>query len=121
MILTWMCNDTKATRTSIRVAAYLIIGSIVLSTLLAIIYLCCFVKTPYVIVGTGEKDDPDNYDKQPKAWFVLGYIFFGLVIVVFALFFVWTVEQYKEKKGDGADDDNEEEKAKMMDAPMKAD
>jgi len=44
------------------------------------------------MVGTGGKEDSDNYDKQPKAWFILGYVFFGILIVVLAIFFVWTVE-----------------------------
>ena len=63
MIATWMCNDTKATRTSLRVAAYLIIGAIVATLIIAFIYLYGACKTPYVMVGTGDKNDPDNYDK----------------------------------------------------------
>jgi len=39
MILTWIFNDSKGTRTSLRVAAYLIIGSVVVSVILAIIFV----------------------------------------------------------------------------------
>ena len=55
MIIIWMCNDTKGSRTSLRVAGYLIIGSVAISLIVAIIYLTAFCKTPYVMVGTGDK------------------------------------------------------------------
>lgn len=71
MITTWMFNDVKGTRTSLRVAGYLIIGSIVASIIVMLIYLCACVKTPYVMVGSGEKSDPDNYDKTAKSMIIL--------------------------------------------------
>ena len=63
IIMSWWCNDTKPTRTGLRVAAYLIIGSIVVSAIVAIVYVTVWWKTKYVMVGTGDTDDPENYDQ----------------------------------------------------------
>ena len=76
LITIWMCKDTEATRKNLTVSSWLIIGSIITSEIVAVIFLTIFLKTSYVMVGTGDKDDPDNYEKQPKSWFVLGYFFF---------------------------------------------
>ena len=108
LITIWLFKDTKTTRTGLRLAAWLIIGSVAAMALFALIFVNAGVDTPYVMIGTGNKDDPDNYDKEPKAWFVLGYIFFGLLIIVLAYFYAWTVEKYKDEKKDGEDDDDDD-------------
>ena len=100
LIGTWWCKDTRATRTNLRIAAYLIFGSIGFSIIVALVYVVAACETNYVMVGTGDKDDAENYDKVPKTWYLLGYIFFGLVIIVLTLGFLWTLEQYKDQKKD---------------------
>ena len=96
LIATWWCNDTRATRTNLRIAAYLLLGSVCFQILIALIYVGAACNSPYVMVGTGDKEDPDNYDKMPKTLFILGYIFFGLILIVLILGLLWAVEKYKD-------------------------
>ena len=91
LITVWLCNDTKTTRTGLRVAIYLIIGSIVASVIVAIIYVSVLDKQ-FVMIGTGDKGDSDNYDKQPKSWYLICYIFTGILIIVLAMFYAFTIE-----------------------------
>ena len=73
------------------------------------------------MIGTGDKGDSDNYDKQSKSIYLLGYIFIGLLIVVLAMFYAWTIEQYKDKKKDGEEDEEDEEDDKKKKEEKKKD
>lgn len=95
LISVWYCNDTKATRTNLRIAAYLIIGSLVAIILWNIIWVCGICDTPNVWVGTGDKNDSDNYEEQSKGMYILGYILIGIILLIIATLFILVVEFYK--------------------------
>lgn len=64
------------------------------------------------MLGTGDKDDPDNYEETSNGSYIAGYVLFGLLILALIVAFIAIVEQYKTKLGDGNEDENEEEDMK---------
>ena len=95
LITVWMCGDTRATRTNLRIAAYLIIGSLVAIIIWNIIWVAGACETDNVMIGTGDKDNSDNYEEHSKGRYIGEYILIGLLLLGLATFFIIIVEKYK--------------------------
>ena len=91
----------------------MLIASIVLIIIWNIIWVCAL--NPHknkVMVGTGDKDDPDNYEEQNNGMYIAGYVLFGLLLLALVIAFIAIVEQYKDKMGDGNEEDDKEKAEK---------
>lgn len=79
----------------------MLLASVILIIVWNIIWITCFCETRHVMVGTGDKDDSDDYEEQSKGTYIAGYVIVGILLLALIVAFIYIVEQYKEKMKDG--------------------
>jgi uncharacterized membrane protein len=131
LIATWFCKDTAATRTSLKLGGWLILGSTIVLIFWAIIYVWAKesaenpssddssdqqkvkVKIGDIKLGTG--DDDDDYHDQSNAMYILGYLLWGAVIITFTVLLIYAAFQYDDvapKDEEDMEADKKSEKSK---------
>lgn len=92
----WWCKDTYGTRTTLKIAGWLILGST-----LALIILCVALILTYdkdkdsIKVGNG--DDDEDYQDYSRTAFFLNYLIGGLVVIFFVMTFLWLAFGYDDE------------------------
>merc|ERR1711937_140332 len=74
-----------------------------------------------VKVGTG--DDPDDYDEEDRSTYLLGYLIWGIIIIILDVLFLYCAINYADsfpsEDEDMMDKNEMEEDKKMMEEMMK--
>ena len=114
LISSWFCKDGYGTRTSLKLAGFLILGAIVVLIILCLI-LVLFWDKEHENIKVGNGDDDSDYADYPRGWFFLEYLIGGVVIIGIDLYFMLLVNGYVDSFPPEEDTSPEEEK-KMMSA-----
>jgi len=114
-ILIWMCSDNKNSRKRLPTAGWLAFASIIALYIWAICYIYGFNQGKYVHIGTGDKEDGSNYQKQTKLYTLMWYMISGILLVGVILYFIFFVQDdylslYPEEEKKKEEDKKEEEK-----------
>jgi len=117
LIAIWMCKESPETRTGLKFAGWLILGSVIALILWNVFYILNHNKHKHEGVKVGTGDDPDDYDEEDRSSYLLGYLIWGIVIIVLDVLFLCCAINYADSfpPEDEMMDMMEE---KMMDEPM---
>ena len=89
LIMIWFCSENESTRTGTIWAGWLILGSIIALILWNVFYILNHNKHKKEGVKVGMGDDPDDYDEEDRSSYILGYLIWGLVIIVLDILFLY--------------------------------
>jgi hypothetical protein len=96
LIAVWMCNDSPGSRTGIKVGSWLILGSTIFLILFNVFYILNYNKHKKQGVRVGSGSDEDDYDEEDRGTYLLGYIIWGVVIIVFDILFICCAYNYSD-------------------------
>jgi len=96
IICLWYCNDNKENRRFMVTAGWFMLISTTLIIFWNIIYIQYMIpkSEKNVGVGSGSKDDPENYDPINKTQYLLGYVIWGIIIITLIIFFQVALSRY---------------------------
>lgn len=89
-----MCKDVEETRTGLKLAGWLILGSIIALILWNVFYILNHNKHKKEGVKVGTGDDPDDYDEEDRASYLLGYLIWGIVMITLDILLICCVTNY---------------------------
>jgi len=123
LFFVWCCKESQETRTSLKIGGWLILGSILSLVFWNILFILNYKKTrdgtQGVEVGSG--DDDEDYDKETRGEYVLGYLLWGTIMVCLDIVLLVLAFQYDDSFPEPKDEEDEEEDAddeKKMDDKM---
>jgi hypothetical protein len=96
LIAIWMCKESPETRTGLKLAGWLILGSVIALILWNVFYILNHNKHKHEGVKVGTGDDPDDYDEEDRSTFLLGYLIWGIVIIVLDVLFLCCAINYAD-------------------------
>merc|ERR1711934_842988 len=120
LIAIWFCNESPETRTGLKIAGWLILGSVIALILWNVFYILNHNKHKHEGVKVGTGDDPDDYDEEDRGTYILGYLIWGLIILVLDVLFLCCAINHADSfpPEDEMMDMMEEMMKEKMDEPM---
>ena len=114
LFLAWCCKDNYGTRTSLAIAGYLILASVVLLIILCMC-LVIFWDKDHENIKVGNGDDDSDYADYSRGTFFLNYLIGGVFIIALDVSLLILAGGYADSFPPEDETDPEEEK-KMMEA-----
>jgi len=88
LIAIWFCNESEASRKCAIIGGWIILGAIIAMILWNVFYILNHNKHKKEGVKVGTGDDPDDYDEEDRSTYILGYLVWGLLILVLDVLFL---------------------------------
>lgn len=88
LIAIWFCSETEASRKSAIIGGWIIFGAVIAMILFNVFYILNHNKHKKEGVKVGMGDDPDDYDEEDRSTYILGYLIWGLVILIIDVLFI---------------------------------
>merc|ERR1711934_961714 len=123
LIAIWMCKESPETRTGLKLAGWLILGSVIALILWNVFYILNHNKHKHEGVKVGTGDDPEDYDEEDRSTYLLGYLIWGVLIIILDILFLAVAINHADSfppEDEMMEPEMMEEmmKKEMMDEPM---
>jgi len=88
LIAIWFCNESEASRKSAIIGGWIIFGAVIAMILFNVFFILNHNKHKKEGVKVGMGDDPEDYDEEDRSTYILGYLVWGLIILIIDVLFI---------------------------------